>query len=354
MMNTTEQLAGIKHMELDQESLSLDEIVGVLASSTNLSQCLADDPSIRERVLWLTNDICKKAFSGPDNSFLKVAHRTLFTLYQAWLAEPLSAQAQNQYHPLLTDIRNRLESKWIEAEKIRSMGSIPSLTVRNIVEELRKLCFTHPASYHPLFDFLASSASVQQIHYFFKSDSALNLLFFDLVAMNLVGSFPETRGEISRNLWDEIGEGSNEFTHVNLYKDLLKRRNITLPEDHYTHLYDWQGLAGYNVFMLGGVTRQHYYKSLGVMAMTEMLDPPQYHKLVEGCRRVGLSDRDVHYYSEHITVDIGHADGWLNNVIVPIGKLQPQSLTEVYFGAILRLQTCQDYYNHLLEQLHRL
>jgi hypothetical protein len=25
--------------------------------------------------------------------------------------------------------------------------------------------------------------------------------------------------------------------------------------------------------MLGGVNRQHYYKSLGVMAMTELLDP---------------------------------------------------------------------------------
>jgi hypothetical protein len=67
------------------------------------------------------------------------------------------------------------------------------------------------------------SASATQIDYFFKSDSALNLLFFDLVAMGLVGSLPETRAEIAQNLWDEIGQGSQEFTHVNLYKDLLKR-----------------------------------------------------------------------------------------------------------------------------------
>jgi hypothetical protein len=45
------------------------------------------------------------------------------------------------------------------------------------------------------------------------------------------------------------------------------------------------------------------------MAMTELLDPPQYQKLVTGCRRIGLTDRDVHYYSEHIEVDIGHAEG---------------------------------------------
>ncbi|EGF61617.1 hypothetical protein HMPREF9538_03960 [Klebsiella sp. MS 92-3] len=82
--------------------------------------------------------------------------------------------------------------------------------------------------------------------------------------------------------------------------------------------------------------------------------PPQYEKLVAGCRRIGLSDRDVHYYAEHITVDIGHADGWLNNVIVPIGKKHPAAMEEVFFGAALRLQTCNDYYDGLLAALQSL
>ena len=56
----------------------------------------------------------------------------------------------------------------------------------------------------------------------------------------------------------------------------------------------------------------------------------------------------MHYYAEHITVDIGHADGWLNNVIVPIGKKHPAAMEEVFFGAALRLQTCNDYYDGLL------
>ena len=147
---------------------------------------------------------------------------------------------------------------------------------------------------------------------------------------------------------------NNEITHVNLYKDLLKRRDIALPDNHFTHLYDWQELAGYNAFMPGGVNRQHYYKSPGVMAMTELLDPPQYQKLVAGFLRIGMTERDVHYYAEHITVDIGHADGWLNNVIVPTGKRHPAAMEEVYFGAALRLQTCNDYYDRLLETLRAL
>ena len=92
------------------------------------------------------------------------------------------------------------------------------LNAGNIVDELRALCQQHPASHHPLFDFLASEASAAQIDYFFKSDSALNLLFFDLVAMGWWAHM-ETRAEIAQNLWDEIGQGSTEITHVNLYKD---------------------------------------------------------------------------------------------------------------------------------------
>lgn len=301
--------------------LALDELIDQLLHSNALSLKLTANPLVADRAWHLTENTCIRAFSADDPQAKKRAHHALFILYQSWLADPLSPAAANQFHPLLSGIRNYIESEWLRAESKR---------------------------------FLASEASAAQIDYFFKSDSALNLLFFDLVAMGLVGSLPETRAEIAQNLWDEIGQGSTEITHVNLYKDLLKRRNIALPDNHFAHLYEWQGLAGYNAFMLGGVNRQHYYKSLGVMAMTELLDPPQYEKLVAGCRRIGLSDRDVHYYAEHITVDIGHADGWLNNVIVPIGKKHPAAMEEVYFGAALRLQTCNDYYDGLLAALQSL
>lgn len=87
----------------------------------------------------------------------------------------------------------------------------------------------------------------------------------------------------------------------------------------------------------GGITRQHYYKLTGMMAMTELY-PSHYQKLAAGCKRIGLSERDIHYYSEHISVDVAHADGWLNNVILPISVKHPAAMTEIYHGALLRLQ----------------
>ncbi|KAA9000749.1 iron-containing redox enzyme family protein [Affinibrenneria salicis] len=343
-------------MQADGLSISgaIDQVVSQLINKPDLSSWLAGNPQAAQQLMTLTRSTVRDAWHDNNRRSQRAAQQALFTLYQCHLAEPLSAASRNQYAPALTDVRQMIEQAWLDAEKRRYGRYRHTPDAARFTVQLRELWSSHPSSHHPLFDFLARQANEKQIYYFFKSDSALNLLFFDLVAMSLVGSKPETRGEISRNLWDEIGEGSNEFTHVNLYKDLLSRRGIALPQDHYAHLYDWQGLAGYNAFMLGAVNRQHYYKFIGVLAMTELLDPSQYEKLVSGCKRIGLNHRDVHYYSEHIEIDVVHADGWLNNVIAPIVQENPAAMDEIYFGAALRLQTCGDYYDHLLAKLHSL
>ena len=194
--------------------LSLDDMIDQLLHSNALSLKLTANPLLADRAWYLTENTCTKAFTANDPQAKKRAHSALFKLYQAWLAEPLSAAAKNQFHPLLCGIRSYIESEWLRVEKKRFSFPIPALDAGNIVEELRHLCQKHPASHHPLFDFLSSSASATQIDYFFKSDSALNLLFFDLVAMGLVGSLPETRAEIAQNLWDEIGQGKIGRAHV--------------------------------------------------------------------------------------------------------------------------------------------
>lgn len=167
----------------------------------------------------------------------------------------------------------------------------------------------------------------------------------------LPGSHPQTRAEICKNLWDESGNGNPERTHVGLYQYLLTQRKILLPENNFTDLYSWEGYTGYNVFMLGATNRQYYYNSIGAMAMTELLDPPQYTKLVKGINRLGINENHALYYTEHIDVDVLHADGWLNNVIAPLVQDKPEALEGIFAGAMLRLQSCADYYDSVLTKM---
>ncbi len=136
--------------------LALDELIDQLLHSNALSLKLTANPLVADRAWHLTENTCIRAFSADDPQAKKRAHHALFILYQSWLADPLSPAAANQFHPLLSGIRNYIESEWLRAESKRFHRQRPVLNAGNIVDELRALCQQHPASHHPLFDFLAS------------------------------------------------------------------------------------------------------------------------------------------------------------------------------------------------------
>nr|MDQ6120511.1 hypothetical protein [Klebsiella pneumoniae subsp. pneumoniae] len=154
--------------------LALDELIDQLLHSNALSLKLTANPLVADRAWHLTENTCIRAFSADDPQAKKRAHHALFILYQSWLADPLASGRQSVSSA--AGIRNYIESEWLRAESKRFHHQRPMLNAGNIVDELRALCQQHPASHHPLFDFLASEASAAQIDYFFKSDSALNLL----------------------------------------------------------------------------------------------------------------------------------------------------------------------------------
>ncbi|QUY48569.1 iron-containing redox enzyme family protein [Serratia plymuthica] len=333
-------------------STSLDECVAGLLRIEDLDAFFSRHPTLPAMLQATTEAELISAYHSTDiEHSRKAVQKTLFWLYQTFLADPLTAESKNQHHPVMVTIKRMIEKKWL-AHETEHFAALPIATSpKRFTESLRELWSHHRSATHPLYEFLQHDASKTQMNAFFKSDSALNLLFFDLIAMAMVGARIEVRGELSRNMWDECGEGSDRHTHVNLYKDLLTRNRIELPENNFADTLAWQGLSGYNLFMLGGTNREHYFKLIGALAITELLDPSQYEKLVLGCKRLGFTDRDLRYYTEHIGIDVVHAEGWLQQVITPIAEKSPAAMAEIWIGANMRLNTVDSYYNHLLNSL---
>ncbi|EMP6397077.1 iron-containing redox enzyme family protein [Pluralibacter gergoviae] len=351
-MNTSETDALTPAGNLLRENL-VTLITGLL-NDPYLETLLTDDKKFAETVHARVYECLHQAYHLNNPVARHEIQSVLFKIYNCCFSSPISACARNQYSPFIISLRNIIETGWLASETRRTGEYALPPAEDNFISRLTALCRTHRAATHPLFDYLSTQAGDRQFDYFFRSDTALNVLFFDLVAMMLPGSYPFTRGEITKNLWDEAGQGNEHHNHVDLYHSLLKARDLCPGEDQFASLYNWQGLTGYNVFLLGGVNRQHYFKLVGAMAMTELLDPPQYSKLVAGARRIGISDKHIYYYSEHIEIDVDHADGWLNKVIQPLIDFEPASRNEIYTGALLRLETCADYYDDLLNTLKKL
>jgi hypothetical protein len=336
-------------------SLPIDEAVAVLCDSGPLDQVPGYNGSYERELLAKAHATLDAALRYHDEAALHQIHRALFLLYDLHVADAGSPRAEHQFDPLLTRLRREIERRWLDTDISRFAHVPRPADSDELVAALKRLWSEHPASCHPLFDFLEKEASKEQIIAFFTSDSALNIRFFDLLLFSMVGSRIEVRKELAQNFWDESGRGEPARSHVTLFRRLLDSVGVGQAVDNHAAKLDWQGLAGYNLFMLTALNRRHYFKLLGILAMTELLDPPQYEKLARGCRRVGLGTaNELEYYDEHVTIDVVHGEGWLMNVIVPIVEQTPSASADILVGARLRLQSCAGYYDALYAKLNAL
>ncbi|CAR53930.1 iron-containing redox enzyme family protein [Burkholderia cenocepacia] len=351
--NAFPDIAAVPVPLLTSLSLPLDQAVSGLLDNMLLEEQAELHPEWEEVFLQRVRDALERALIKRDTDAANAVHRTLFLLYELHVVDGASPRAANQFNPSLTRVRRCIERAWLDNEMRRVGDECPAhLDGSALTQRLKRLWVQHPVASHPLFDFLERSASLEQIVAFFKSDSALNIRFFDLLVYSMIGSREGVRRELAQNFWDESGRGDAARSHVTLFRSLLSTVGVSSASDDHASELGWQGLAGYNLFMLSSVNRQHYFKLLGIMAMTELLDPSQYEKLARGCRRVGLGrDAELDYYDEHVTIDVIHGEGWLSNVIVPIVNETPTVAKDILVGASLRMATCNDYYDALLARL---
>lgn len=334
-------------------TLPLHQAISLLCDTVDLDERVDAHPDWSQRLLSRVRSELGKALGQRDEQALEEVHGALFALYDLHTCDGTEPRAINQFNPTLTQVRRHIERAWLDSEGRRLAVAAPAAPDgRSIVEAIKRMWSQHAVVSHRLFDFLEKEASREQIVAFFRSDSALNLRFFDLLLYAMIGARSEARTELAQNLWDEAGRGDAAQSHVNLFQHLLNVVGVGPADDNHASVLGWEGLAGHNQFMLACVNRAHYFKLLGVMAITELLDPAQYEKLVNGCKRVGLgSESELSYYDEHITIDVVHGDGWLTNVITPIVDQSPAIAGDILFGAAWRLSSCDAYYSALHARL---
>lgn len=335
-----------------QDAFSLAALTRAAVADINLRSRWNREHGLSKAFVDRASSVLMKAFEYDDIDALHDLHATLFILNELHVAPAGTAQALNQFDPNLIALRNELERAWFRTEFAQYSQGMHGLDANSVVDAVRQMWATSEARTHALFDFLEFEATSAQMVAFFQSDAALNTRFFDLLAFALIGSSSSARRELVQNMWDEAGRGDPQKGHVQLFEDLLISVGVKTPPDARHLELGLHGLVGHNLFMSTCTTREHYFKSLGVMAITELMDPTHYEKLVRGCKRLGLADGvELEYYEEHVTIDVIHGDGWLKNVIAPAAASNPDAADDILFGAHLRLKTSAAYYDELQARL---
>jgi hypothetical protein len=261
------------------------------------------------------------------------------------------------------DVRNRLdddayskfksvETRWYESEMRRCLNQYSCNVIINSENVVKAAMRRHKVFDHPLFDYMMTDASLDELKGFVKFESIMNIEFFDYLALAIIGTNNQAKSEIAANMWDEAGRGVIDKFHTVLFKKFIDDLGIHYNRNEILATMPWEGVAGINLFNYFAIYPFNKMKYFGMLAATEMLDPGHYNKLIKGIARICKGKNINHdYYIEHETLDVEHANGWLRNVIMPILAANPKKTQDFWIGFYLRLDSVKQYYDSIYQSL---
>jgi hypothetical protein len=300
--------------------------------------------------------VLRSAFADESAASLLDVQRALFLTYEVSFGNPLSPASLHEHAPWLVGVRWAIEEAWLAYDLPHVEHELPSESDLADAARLAAWFVGQARRESPtdrlIVRFLAEEATLADFKTFFLIDSHLNYRFYDALALAQLHYSESVKEELSRHMWDECGQGDGASAHTRLFTRALAK--LQLPRPKIPHWDDWRLYAGYNLYLCLGLNRRHYFKALGSLAMPELFDPDRDRAVIAGLARLGFDAReDFPYYSAHIEGDEEHGQDWLDHIIKPIVRAQPEAGAELALGAALRMEYMRRF-NACLAQKFRL
>lgn len=256
---------------------------------------------------------------------------------------------------LNNDVRMmRLEGAFIEAfraEIAPLVAAVPS-DPEGFIAWFEDLKQSGPGQYDPLFAWLETEASLEQIKWFLTQEAAGEAGFDDLVAMTQVKLPARPKLELARNYWDEMGRGKEAGMHGPMLDRTVEGLGLT-PSIEGTL---WQSLALANTMTAFATTRRYVYQSIGALGVVELTAPTRVACVDEGLKRLGVAPEQRKYFALHAQLDIEHSRAWNAEALIPLVEAAPECARHLAEGAVMRLicgeQCFEAYRAHLWAHAH--
>jgi hypothetical protein len=254
---------------------------------------------------------------------------------------------------LSNDFEQRLaEGRYLEALRLQVAQLLPGQyhNADAFVGWFESLAINGPGQQHALFDWLAHSASMPQMHWFLTQEAAGEAGFDDLLAYTQVKLPVQAKLECARNYWDEMGHGKQSAMHGQMLEQMVTALDLQPRIDTTV----WQALALSNTMIGLAMTRRYTYQSIGALGVIELTAPGRVRQVSTGMKRLGLSGRMRAYFDLHAALDVSHAQAWIREIIRPLVNADPACAPYIAEGALMRLvcgERCFDRYSSELEVL---
>ena len=206
---------------------------------------------------------------------------------------------------------------------------------------------TGPGQGDPLFPWLATSASVDQMKWFLFQEVAGEAGFDDLLAMTQVKMPVQAKLEMARNFWDEMGRGRERAMHGPMLERLASYFDLApTPETVVA-----ESLALGNTMIALARHRRYAFHSAGALGVIEMTAPTRAGYVDKGLRRLKIPPKKRHYFALHAVLDVKHSEEWNREVLRTVVAEEPRRARAIGEGAVMRLWHGARSFNRYREEL---
>ncbi|HEY5957297.1 MAG TPA: iron-containing redox enzyme family protein [Polyangiaceae bacterium] len=281
----------------------------------------------RERVEQVPASV---KFSEPQSTHEALMRFNKKRLEPSFPTATIGAQLQEQVQLLL------LEEKFLNAErqKVSRLAAEVPREAQAFAAWFEALREHGPGQFDPLFEFLATRATLEQVRWFVRQEAAGEAGFDDLVSLTQIRMPVQPKLELARNYWDEMGKGKADGMHGPMLAHLAETLEVDgTPIEEIV----WESLALANLLVGLAMNRRYAYHSIGALGGVELTAPSRAVRVVEALDRLGVKKSASYYFRLHSTVDIGHWRGWRDNVAIPIVRANPDAAVAIAEGALMRL-----------------
>jgi hypothetical protein len=227
------------------------------------------------------------------------------------------------------------EGEFVEASRkeIAPLTADIPADVDRFIAWFERLRESGPGQGDPLFPWLATNASLDQMNWFIEQEVAGEAGFDDLLAFTQVKMPEAAKLEMARNYWDEMGRGASKGMHGPMLERLARHLGLHPTPDTVVP----EALALGNMMIALARSRRYAFHSVGALGVIEMTAPTRAGHVDRGLRRLGIPAKKRHYFALHAVLDVKHSETWNREVLRSLVAADARRARAIGEGAMLRL-----------------
>lgn len=240
--------------------------------------------------------------------------------------------------PLSLDEEMRLrraEEEFLSSERaaIASRAAAAPSGGREFLAWYEALRESGPGQNDPLFPWLATHASLDDVRWFLTQEVAGEAGFDDLIALTQLKMPVRAKLELARNYWDEMGRGKQSGMHGPMLDRLA--RALGADPSHTPIVPEAIALGN---LLAGLAANRHYaYHSIGALGAVELTAPGRAAFVDAALTRLGIGTKTKQYYALHAVLDVKHSAAWNAEIIFPLVSADASLCRPIAEGALMRL-----------------